>query len=357
MEPEGDPIELRVFQPEAEPGSLDSAPELPPAGDLSLAEYYARHILPARRLSRSKRTLADDQTALKRWREYGTGRRTRWDVDSWGRLAAESHGPRIPDPSIAYVTDSDLVDFVSALFDSGLARATVALTCRHLAAIFSHAWGDGSGALLKRPRFPDLPAAAAKRKWIPSADDVSKVFRAALAEGEPQLAALVMLAALFGLRPEDLAALRWEQNLNGELSEICWTPAKTVRHRPEPMVCPVPDCLRGLLERIRKPSGRLFWSQVTNLRRWRALVRGAGFQEIERDSVGRKYLRFSLKTLRRFANARANAIRAGAGNWILGHGVTAGQRINHLHYSDCYQCPDWVAAVLNSEELAEPFAF
>ena len=334
---------------------------LPAGGELTLAGYYQSRILPERRLTRRRRTIRTDSTALAHWSRFGGANEKRWTLDQWGRLVAEvAGGGWYPDPAIAWITDDDLTAFVGQMLDAGLARGTVALTCRHLAGFFGVAYADGRGCLLRRPRFPTLPAAGQRRKFIPSPDAVRSVWRFSqtLSGGRGAwMPALVCLAAVYGLRPGDLVRLTWSDNFSADLADLVYVPRKTRGHRPEPMVVPVAPVLRRALEPIRRDAGAVFGNQHTVRRSWREAVRGVGLADTKpADAAGKRELRFCLKTLRRFANAQANGVQAGAGNWLLGHAVGGGAGgVNQLHYTDCYHAPDWVRDVLISDRLAEPF--
>lgn len=334
---------------------------LPAGAERTLEAYYREEMLAARQLALSAKTLETDRTALRRWIRFSSSAPKTWSLDEWGRRSwslVDSTGTSLPDPPIGFIVDADLVSFVASMTAEGLKPATVAVTIRHLKGILSHAFQDGDGCLLKLPKFPRLMAAT-PRKWIPKPDDISNAYQAAgkLGAAAAMVRALIVLGGVYGLRPGDLCGLRWETNFPRDLSRIQWTPSKTIRSRSEPMDCPVPEWIRERLRAIRKPYGLVFRRTYECQRLWRdRLAPLAEIPQTATDAGGRSYLRFSMKSLRRFANSRANGITMGAGNWLLGHAVAKDQRTNARHYSDAFVAPDFVVSVLEDSRLSEPFS-
>lgn len=352
-------VALRLFQHDDDDESERwPVGNLPAGAERTLAEYYVEEMLPERRLALAPKTLESDRTALARWEAFSRSIPKVWGVDDWGRRTWSVEGSAsLTDPPIGYLVDSDLVAFVAAMVSSGLKAGTVGITLRHLKTMLAHAYRDGDGCLLRLPKFP-RQSTATGRKWIPKPEDVSSVFRAAgrLSSEAAPVRALIVLGGVYGMRPEDLCGLRWESAFSADLSRLTWTAEKTKRTRPEPMECPVPDWIRAFLEPIRKRSGLVFKRTYEVQRLWRyRLAPLADLQTGSTDSNGRSYLQFTLKSLRKFANARANGIRQGAGNWLLGHAASKDQTVNARHYSDCFVAPDFVVEALEDARLSEPF--
>jgi hypothetical protein len=348
-------VALRLFQGD----EFEPAPgwNLPAGAERTLQDYYVEEMLPARRLALAAKTLESDRTALNRWRRFSGSEPKTWGVDDWGRRTwTPASSVSIRDPPIGYLVDADLVRFVASMAADGLKSTTVGITVRHLRTILAHAYREGDGCLLRLPRFPRL-AVAVGRKWIPKPDEVRAVFAAA--GGLPEAAhvrALMVLGGVYGIDPHDLCGLRWESAFSRDLSRLTWTRSKTKRTRPDEMDCPVPEWIRSYLAAVQKPSGLLFRRTYEVQRLWRyRLAPLANLQQGDQDAAGRSYLRFTLKSLRKFANARANGICQGAGNWLLGHAAAKDQQVNARHYSDAFVAPVFVVEVLENPQLSEPF--
>jgi len=132
---------------------------------------------------------------------------------------------------------------------------------------------------------------------------------------------------------------------------LMWTARKTERHRPYPVVCPLPACVAtAFTDLLSAPVSqtRLLCSYPLALKIWRRLLRASGLTEKRTDAMGRRIRVVSMSSLRKFCNDRLNSIRPGAGDWVLGHAIAGQSKVNHEHYSECYVAPDWVRAALLS---------
>lgn len=358
---------LRVFGADVERIPTTFGTELPQLAQLTLRQYYETQIYPAKTLCRAKSTISSDLTCIKRWEQYGWTHAKKWSLDKeWGKPTFRTiKGPDdqpivLKNPPIGLIVSADLTAFVATLLQHHEVE-TVRTTVRTLSVIINHAGPCGPrhrhamDVLLKCPAFPEV-ATQLKKKFIPNANHVRKLLDAAqtFKGASPRVTALVLLLSTYGIRSRDVCRLTWD-NISEDLSEIQWTARKTERHRPYPMLAPLaPHVAQALSVLKRQPGKPLFWSYSYLVRIWRVLVRRAGYPETKTDSKGKKVLIFSAKTLRRYANDRLNAVRIGAGNWILGHAVDAKQRINHAHYSEVYEAPDWVRAAMMSPLLWSP---
>lgn len=349
---------------------LAAAYYLPNGAELSIGEYYRTVIAPIRSLQKAKRTLETDRTAVRMWADHGKSIPKTWAEHpafkkmSWRPVCPDPHD----DPPIGWLVDDDLAQFVAKLRAENYAWTTIKKAVTHLRIILNFA--DRRDTLLKLPRFPELKGTATQN-WIPTADDMSRMWDAAgeLGDGDPlthtqgadQARAVLVFTGILGLRPQDVSGIEWDRNLertdDGRTS-LVWVPQKTEWTRGEPMSIPLPPIVLHYLNRWRERSTSplVFGAKRSVNRLWHRVAEAAGFTELTpKKQDGSQELVFSLKRLRKFANVRANAIRSPAGNWLLGHGVDRNDRTNFLHYSECFRAPEWVSEVLDSEQIALPF--
>lgn len=336
--------------------------ELPAEARLKLREYYEQKMLPARRLRNSIRTIESDLVCIGRWERCGTAKPKRWSKDDWGKPRSEVlQGEPISDPPIGLVTDEDLTDFVTVLGQRYSAK-TVQTTVTTLSVMFNHAGPQGprhrhaQDVLLRCPAFPSMSVPIAK-KFIPTAQTVKQLLHGSSllpSRWQPLGRALVLLFAALGIRPRDVCRLTSDA-FDAAAGQLCWTARKTEKHKPFPVVCPLPQCVVTALTKLqRHPVSKklLLCSYPLALKLWRAMLKRAGLMETRKDAKGRKFLVVSMASLRKYCNDRLNAIRPGAGDWVLGHAVSGQSKVNHEHYSECYVAPDWVRLALLSSEFA-----
>jgi len=192
--------------------------------------------------------------------------------------------------------------------------------------------------------------------YIPPVDRVAQLFAVCGQLGQRRGAigrGIIALQSFFGLRPEDLAALTWHECIRD--GNLIWLPQKTKKHRPFPMIAPLPATVVQQLDQLQRRKGAVFNEAKANRQVWNDLLDICGFTETTTDSEGRSSRVFTLATMRKFCNAQLNSVKAGAGEWIVGHSVSNGSKVNHRHYSDVYQAPDWVVAAMSDQRLTEPF--
>lgn len=335
--------------------------ELPTEARLRLRDYYEQAMLPARRLKNSPRTIESDLVCIGRWERCAHSKPKKWVKDEWNKPRAELlQGEPIKDPPIGLVTDEDLTEFVTAL-GRQLSAKTVQTTVRTLSVIFNHAGPQGPrhrharDVLLRCPAFPTMSLPIAK-KFIPQPATIQALLRASSSlpsRLQPLGRALVLVLASLGIRPRDVCELT-KSAFNTAAGELSWVARKTERHKPHPVVCPLPACVaNALTELLANPVSRkrLLCSYPMAVKVWRKLLRAAGLTEKRTDSRGRKFPLCSMASLRKYCNTRLNGIRQGAGDWVLGHAIQGQSQVNHEHYSECYVAPDWVRDALLSPQF------
>jgi site-specific recombinase XerC len=239
-----------------------------------------------------------------------------------------------PVDDVARVTDADVETWRARMAAAGLVDATVAKTWSFLRSIFHRLGPRGPGNpqglnLIATVPFCRTPASSPAPHRLRDLAMLERVYlaceRATWPPGSPPAAArwrcLVVVAYTWGLRTGDMvdlpASAYWRDAASPDPHScadhpagwLVFTPAKTRRRKPVPLILPASRVAADHLLRL-DAGDRLLGIPRQNRRiyaTWRQICAASGAAALE------------IKDLRKLCNTQYNRLKTGLGKWVLGH--------------------------------------
>lgn len=343
----------------------------------TLREAFEQHLEKQVTKSSSPATLRQYKRALEIWETFcrgGSLESRRKSTLSEGdnctsivttRALPDSGGTYSDDP--AAVDDAVAASFAEWMEDQKLAASYANTVWHRLRAIFRRLAPrypgnpQGLGLIEQVPYMAPLQTEAPKKR-IAQLKELDAVYEACHAARWPQRCGvpaawawqgLLVLLTNHGPRTEDATRMLWtavewqpaspdpESVAEHPYGWLSFTPAKTRRHKPQPIVLPMHATTRAHLSRLRSLRDRVFpfgSSHHSFYRQWANILEAAQVSP------------FDLKDLRKTCNTAYNRIKPGLGKWVLGH---APRGVNETFYQGAID-RELIDAVA---QLPQPSAF